>query len=75
MLADMVAAYKRLDAARRIVLCTPDMEARVQTVVDSFGWGGLIHVRTSEHVPEGTAYVIDEPSKSILKIVAIGDVP
>jgi hypothetical protein len=75
MLADIQAAMRAIEDARRTVLCTPDMEARVQTVVDSFGWGGLVHVRTSPHVPEGTAYIIDAPSKSIRKIVGIGDTP
>jgi hypothetical protein len=54
----MAAAYKRLDAARRIVLCPPDMEARAKAVVDGFAWGGLIDVQASEHVPEGFAYVV-----------------
>jgi hypothetical protein len=54
----MAAAYKRLDAARRIVLCPPDMEARARAVVDSFTWAGLIDVRASEYVPEDTVYVI-----------------
>jgi hypothetical protein len=60
MLAEMVAAYKRLDEARRIVLCPPDMEARAKAAVDSFAWAGLIDVQASEHVPEGVAYVISQ---------------
>jgi hypothetical protein len=85
-LAEMQAALRRIEAAqrRRIVLCTPDTEARLQAAVDFYGLSGKVTVRTSEHVPEGTAYVINCPegdqdeddataAGGFLKIVGIGD--
>jgi hypothetical protein len=81
----MAAAMRRIEAAqrRRILLCTPDTEARMTAAVDFYSLGGLVTVRASEHVPEGTAYVIDCPEVAtedddalaarFRKIVGIGD--
>jgi hypothetical protein len=80
----MAAAMRRIEAAqrRRILLCTPDVEARMTAAVDFYSLGGLVTVRASEHVPEGTAYVIDCPegdqdeddatAAGFLKIVGLG---
>jgi hypothetical protein len=85
-LAEMQAALRRIEAARRrrIVLCTPDTEARLEAAVDFYGLSGLVTVRASEHVPEGTAYVINCPEDDqdeddataaggYVKITGIGD--
>jgi hypothetical protein len=85
-LAEMQAAMRRIEVTlrRRIVLCAPDTEARLQAAVDAYSLGGLVTVRASEHVPEGTAYVINCPegdqdeddataAGGFLKIVGIGD--
>jgi hypothetical protein len=53
------AAFRRVQDARRIVLCSPGVEPGVKEAVDRYGWAGLVHVETSPYVPSGKVYIFD----------------
>ena len=46
--------------ARRTLVVSPELEAPVVELVEAYGLAHLVTVKTSEHLLDGNAYLVDE---------------
>lgn len=56
------SALMDLEESRRVVACRPEFEAGVRALVAELGAGGLVEVRPTPNLPDGTAALIFDPN-------------
>lgn len=60
LLDDVGAILDAITASRRTLLVSPELEDRVTEVVAMSWLSGILKVRTSQYVSEGSVYLVDE---------------
>ncbi|MGH9252638.1 MAG: hypothetical protein ACRD0W_24445 [Acidimicrobiales bacterium] len=46
--------------AKRIILCSPELESRVKSWIDARGMGGVLTVKASRGCPDDRIFIIDQ---------------
>lgn len=57
-IVDLAFAEMMLERARRVVYCRPEHVDEVRALIDAHLMGGLVEVRPSPFLPDGTAAII-----------------
>lgn len=56
---DLRAAFAKIEAAKRTIVCPPDLAPRVQELVDAHNLAGLLKVEANEYCPPNRIFVIN----------------
>lgn len=46
--------------AERTVICSPENESRIKTMIDVLGLGNIVIVHVSPYMPDDRLYIVDE---------------
>ncbi|WP_027947202.1 hypothetical protein [Amycolatopsis taiwanensis] len=58
-LENLRVAMQELEDSRRVVICSPEWESRVKTMIDAYGIGGLWSVQVNRFIGDDKLVIVD----------------